>query len=421
MRVASKARPRRPLAVVVAIAVAWLTACTGTKEASLPTLLLVGVEEAGTPQLLLIEDVKGASVAASERLVVVPGSRRTLPAPAVAVDVTSRDIERDTAWVLTRSVTTVAGAPEVSAYLQSFDVAQIDPAAPSAFREQTSRTLTAPDGSGDLDDAGSPNAAGHLCPTALQVSRTGNYAILLDNPASCGFPTSDVPVIWLLHTGTGAAQVLQATNDVLSVQPYSDQRFDNERAFFLVGAIQAAQVYAVNDFASGRTNSLGSNEVKAEPNDIVDLGGSGDTLVVLSQKGLLTSDLTSTTAPSEPKITATIATPRRVTVDPLGANKQIVVQSNNQVAVHLDASDANPAKVEFRSHAAAIEPLNGWAYLVGNGELLIVDLLSRLSPDELLRTERQAVPELTLPQGPTGQAVSVITWLLAAEPAPGSP
>lgn len=400
-----------------------LAACTGTQEASLPTLLLVGVEQSGAPQLLLIEDVRGGSVAASERLAVVPGSRRPLLAAAVAVDVTSRSVDRDTAWVLSRSVATVPGGREVSAYLQSFDVAQIDPSDPSTFAEQPSqrRTLTEPGGGGDLDGAGSPNAAGHICPTALQMSRDGTYAVILDDPASCGFPSSDLPVIWLVRTATGEAQVLQATNDVLSVRPYTDQQFNDEHAYFLVGAIQTAQVYTVTDFASGRTSRLGSNQVRVQPSDIVDMGGSGELLVVLSKNGVTTTDLGSPTAPTETKVSPTIASPSRLTVDALGASSQLLVQSSSQVAVHLDATDEKPATVSFSAHAATIEPLNGWGYLVGNGAVLIVDLLSRLTPEERLRSERQPLAELTLPQGPDGKPLTVITWLLAAEPAPGSP
>ncbi len=415
--------PMRLLTLLLIAMLALLTACTGTKEPSLPTLLLVGVEEGGVPQLLLVEDVLGASVAAGERLRVVPGSRRPLLASAVAVDVTSREVDRGDAWVLTRSVATVAGSPQVSAYLQSFDVARIDPAAPSDFAEQTAkrRTLTEPGGSGDLDGAGSPNVSGHVCPTHLQVSRDGSYAMILDDPATCGFPGSDLPVIWLLNTVSGAAQVLQASNDVLNVRPYSDQRFDNERAYFLVGAIGAAQVWTLNDFSSGRTNSLGSNEVTAEPSDIIDSGGSRELLVVLSQDGLVTTDLSSTTPLPKPKTTPTIASPRHLTVDPLGFASQLLVRSNSQVAVHLDAGDDDPGKVSFSAHAATIDPLTSWAYLVGNGEMLIIDLLSGLAPDDPLRTAAQPLAELTLPTGPDGRPVSVITWLLAAEPPPGSP
>lgn len=425
MKTATITAPRMLLAIGLTAMLALLAACTGTKEASLPTLLLVGVEEGGVPQLLLIEDVQGASVAAAERLQVVPGSRRELLAPAVAVDLTSRELDRNTAWVLTRSVATVAGALQVRAYLQSFDVAQIDPSAPSAFAEQEGkrRTLTEPGGSGDLDGAGSPNLAGTVCPTALQVSRDGSYAVILDDPAACGFPSSSIPVIWLHNTATGAAQELRPGSEVLGVRPYSDQRrrFDNEHAYFLVGAIGAAQVYTVNDFTTGRTSSLGTNEVAAEPNDIVDLGGSSELLVVLSQEGLVTTDLSSTTAPPTPKLTPTINDPRRLTVDPLGATRQLLVQSANQVAVHLDASDAEPAKVNFSAHAGTIEPRTSWAYLVGNGEMLIIDLLSRLDPGEPLRSAAQRLVELTLPTGPDGRPVSVITWLVATEPPPASP
>lgn len=428
MRTVPATSPRRLLtllfaALLFAALLTLLAACTGTKEPTLPTLLLVGVEEGGVPQLLLIEAVPSASVAAAERLLVVPGSGRELLAPAVALDVSGRDLDRSTAWVLSRAVTTVADVPQVSAYLQSFDVARIDPSDPSAFKEHEGRrrTLTEPAGGGDLDGVGTANPSGHICPTELQVSRSGAYAIILDDPGACGFPSSDFPIVWLLNTASGAARLLSGDKAALNVRPYTDQRPDNERAYFLVGGINTAQVYALSDFASGRAVELSSNAVNARPSDIIDLGGSGSLLVVLGQDGLVTTDLASVSPPPSQKTTATLANPRRLTVDQLGASSQLLVQSSNQVAVHLDASDAEPAKVSFNAHAATIEPLTSWAYFVGNGEMLIVDLLSRLSPDETLRTARQPLAELTLSTGPDGRPLSVITWLLAAQPPPGSP
>lgn len=414
---------RRFLHLVLLALLAVLAACTGTKAPSLPTLLLVGVEEGGVPQLLLLEHRDDPSVPTAERLRLVAGSRRPLLAPAVAVDVTAREFDRDAAWVLSRSVTVASGARQVTAYLQSFSVTQIDPSAPSAFAEQVvkRRTLTDPGGGGDFDQVSTANPSGHICPTALQVSRTGAYAVILDDPGACGFPSSDAPVMWLLNTATGAAQVLEGNNDVLRVRPYSDQQYDNERAYFLVGGTSTAQVYTVTDFTTGRTGSLGSTMVAAEPNDIIDLGGSESLLVVLSQKGLVPTELATPATPAETKTTATIANAREVTVDPRGAGSPVLVRSNSQVAVHLDVSDDKPSTESFSAHAATIVPLNGWAYLVGNGEMLVIDLWSRLSPDEILSTARQPLAELTLPMGPDGRPVSVITWLLGTDPAPSSP
>src|SRR5690606_6401767 len=283
-------KAQRALALLaVGLLAAALSACTGTKEPQPPTLLVVGVEDRSAPpavpQLLLVEDVTATAPVGDPRLRVVPGSRRALLAPAVAIDFEERDGARDAAWVLTREVDASGPTPVVTAHLQRFEVADVDPAAPTAFAEDAAAlvTLTDPGGTGVLDGVSDSSPA--TCPTALQVSRSGAHAVILDDPEACGL--TDHPELWLVDTASGDAMTLEGTNDVLPLPPYANQSPSNERVYFLVAGIGSAHVYQdAFDGASSRVQTL------AFGTDLVtDVAGSGALLFALTGTELRSLDL----------------------------------------------------------------------------------------------------------------------------------
>src|SRR5690606_11967408 len=172
------------------------------------------------------EDVTATAPVGDPRVRVVPGSARTLQAPAVALDLEDRNVLRPAAWVLTRAVADVGGAPQVTSYLQRFEVADVDAAAPAAFTEDAGARLllTEPGGSGLLD--GLSLTSPFTCPSAVQVNRSGTFAVVLDDPRRCG--SGDHPELWALATDGSEVRALQGTNDVLGLPAYLDQRPDDE-------------------------------------------------------------------------------------------------------------------------------------------------------------------------------------------------
>ncbi len=394
------------LAMLVAL---LLSACTGTSEEQAPTLLIVGVLDGTTPQLALVEDVPSPATV-NDRLRFVPGSRRPLQAPAVAIDVTERDLGRGVAWVLTREV---AGGTTTRAYLEPFAVSDIDPAAPAAFAPAgPPLELVGPGGILPLDD--SPNTV--VCPTAVQASRSGEWLLVLDVPRECTPASGDFPVLWLVNSAAGTAGTLQESNVVLGVQPYTDQRRENERGFFLVAGTATAQVYAI-DFETGVSSWFGQRELAADPYELRHAAGGGSTLVGFTTSQLVGVDLERPAGSDRlgPVTAATSA--RQVVVDPT-AVRHVLLLTDTQVEVHAALAQDAPApdSVTFAGAGASIDGPRAYGYVIAGGQMMLVDLYTGGGAGDSLRTFAYSVPELTLPTGPTGRPLGVVSWVRAAEP-----
>lgn len=394
----------------VALAALLLSSCTGTKTELPPPLLIVGVSAGGGPQLALIEDL-GVEAARGERFALVEGSLRSLSAPAVALDFVDREGERATVWVLTREVT----AEGVRAYLEPFTAAGIDPSEPTAFARSSAQALTlvTPAGDGVLDQ---PLARSLSCPSAMQVSRTGTWFLVLDVPAECDASTAEYPVVWLVERAQGVATPLQQGNEVLPLEPYTDQREEPERGYFLVAGPNGAQVYATTE---GERSSawFGGRLLEASPSTLKTAAGSGRELLVVADAALTGVHLAGSEEPLGSSTTVT--TPRRLVADPLGYAEHALVLGASEVGVHLlgDAlGEVEVKKVPFpRAAAGTVDPLLYYGYAVREGALLTIDLLTASSEDERLSSLVQQVEGLVLPQGPAGDALSVLGWVRAAE------
>lgn len=407
---------RLPLLLTATLSVWLVAACTGTTEPRPPTLLLVGVESGGTPRLLLIEDVTATAPPGSPRLQVVPGGARDLQAPAIGLEFENRDGGREAAWVLTREVTAGAGGAEVSAYLQRFGVHAIDPAAPASFAEDVAArlTLTEPGGGGVLDGLSLSSPA--TCPTALQVTRDGGLAAVLDDPSACGL--SDHPELWLIDTAAGTARVLQGTNDLLPVGIYLDQRPEAQRLYFLIDAITNVHVYVdgLDGDPSGRHGQL---TLQARGEDLLHLAGAGDALIALETRDVLSVDLRlPSPAPPQTEASTLQTGANRLVADPSGFASDVIVLGTTRTAVHEDLEDSAPSSTAFTAVAATIDPVVFFAYGVAQGRVLIIDLLTGGTSGEPLRVHAEQLAEITLPDGgvvaPAG--LSVIGWIRAVPP-----
>lgn len=406
---------RRRSAAALVLGLALLAACTGTSEPRPATLLIVGVETAGVPQLLLVEDVTATAPVGDPRVRVVPGSARTLQGPAVALDLEDRGVLRPAAWVLTRTVADAGGTPQTTAHLQRFEVADVDADAPTAFVEDAGARLllTEPGGSGVLD--GLSLTSPFSCPSALQVNRAGTMAVVLDDPRRCG--SSDHAELWLLATDGSTATALQGTNDVLGVSAYLDQRLDEELVYFLVDAINAAHVFVAEVDGSG-SHRITELSVPEPPADLIDVAGAGDTLVVLADQDILSLSLSEPAAAGR---AATLQFADALVTEPTGQVTELLVLDTGSTAMHTDPLDTTFDSSSFRAVAAVIDPVTRFAYGVSDGALLIFDLLTGGASGEPFRVHSEPLTELTLPvgvpatlPGASGARVSVVTWVRAA-------
>ncbi len=408
---------RRTAAAVAALLL--LVSCTGTKEPRPATLLLVGAAPGGTPRLLLVQDVTESAPPGDPRLVVVPGSARDLPAPAVALDFEDRGLDRPAAWVLTRAVADVGGVPAVTAYLQRFAVAEVDPADPAAFAEDVAArvTLTEPGGSGVLDGL-SPTSP-ETCPTDLQVDSAGSFAVVLDDPPRCG--GGGHPELWLvpLEPGMGAPRSLLGTQDLAPLAPYLDQRSLDQVVYFLVGAIDRTHVYALRgpgddpERLEGATLPEPASELSAAT-------GAGDVLLALADGDLLAVDLED---PGPAVRTKTAPTATGLAADPTGLTPEVLALGDLVVAFHEDPEDGEPDTASRPAVAATVDPLTRFAYAVGEGRLTVLDLLTGGDTDRSFQAYTEPLPELELPRGAPPslvgadpRPVTVIGWVRAMTP-----
>lgn len=408
--------PSLTVATLFAALTLLIAACTGTREEQSSTLLIVGTLQGSTNQLALVEDRQDGTVAA-DRMRFVAGSRRDLLAPAVSMDLTARELARDTAWVLARGVT----GGDVSAYLYSFDVADIDVADPVGFAEAAPPLpLVVPGGGGILPVDQTTNSV--ICPTAVQASRDGSWLLVLDDPRECITGSGEFPVIWLVNSAAGTATSLQVNtpDPVVGVAPYTDQRQDDERGYFLVAGTTSAQVFST-DFEGASSEWHDEQLLNADPTRIVAMAGSGSVLVALTDSQLVGVDLSRPAASSRIGPVSALANGRHLVVDPLSRSDHAVVLGASQVEVHEfigeDAPDAD--RVTVPAAGATIDAFRAYAYVVQNGAIVALDLYTGGSSGEQFRSSRFEVPELTLPTGPDGRAIGTISWVRAADPPPG--
>ncbi len=406
-------------ASTLALLALLLAACTGTTEPRPPTLLVIGTVQGDQPRLILVEDVSATAPRGQPRLAVVPGGGRPLLAPAVALDFEDRGLTRPAAWVLTRSVTDAGGAPAVTAHLQRFSTADVDPAGPSAFAEDAAArvTLTAPGGGGVLDGLSLTSPA--TCPTALQVDRAGTFAVVLDDPASCG--GADHAELWLVPLDGSDPRTLEGTNPVAPLPAYLDQRGDDQAVYFLVDAISSTHVY-VHTSSSGDTERLTNVTLPARASDLRAAAGAGDLLVALSAQDLLTARLDGLEPPVR---SATRADADELVADPTGVAPELLALDGTALAFHTDPADRTPNVAQRPAVAATIDPLIRFAYVVGQGAVTIVDLLTGGDTGRTFQAHLELLPEVELPAGAPASLpgadtapVGVIGWFRAVAPVP---
>jgi len=413
---------RRYLLALLAGLALLVAACTGTSEEQSSTLLIVGTVEGGTNQLALVEDRQDGT-AVGERMSIVEGSRRALPAPAVSIDFTFRELGREEAWVLTREV--VGGA--VSASLHRFEVSAIDVRAPAAFTEVgPPLELVASGGGGILPADETTNTV--ICPTGVQSSRDGSWLLVMDVPTECVPSTSDFPVVWLVDSDAGTASSLQFTSSdpVLGVGTYTDQAQVEERGYFLVGAVNEAQVYAT-EFDTSSPQWFDDMILLAEPTELIDMAGSGSLLVGLTDDALVAVDLDQPSGGANLDATdTTITGARELVVDPLGRSDKVLVLSAGRAELHHglseDAPEPDTVNVPVGTTGgfagATIDPFRSYAYILVDGAIVVLDLYTGGDSGETLRSNRFDLPELDLPTGPGGQPLGTIAWIRAADPLP---
>jgi hypothetical protein len=391
-----RARGWRPL-VGMGVVLLALAGCTGTQEAQLPTLLVIGSAGPGGPQLSLVEDIRDPAAAQPRRLEPVANSERPLPAPPVSLDVVDRNGARGELVVLIDD--------SARTELRFFSLEGLNGSDPSAFEE--SRELV------DLDTvlADVIAAVSQICLAQVQVSGDGRFVALFDD-GTCrdGSPQPDIYVVDTIAQALVYSVSIEDP-DILPFGIYVDQSRD--LLYFASGSILQTDVLALPLDGPEDPAPVGSVSVppliEVEGTDLAPAGGG---IAVLADDALAVVSLADED-PSAP--VRTLLDARKVLPDPSRTLDEIVVYSSNRIAVHTDAVDADP-ELSPPSLAtlvdATLEPVERFAYLLADGGIYILDLIPR-STAPIYGLDFHSIEGLTEPR--------VISWTYAADEGAAGP
>lgn len=387
-----------------------LGACTGTSEPLNPVLLVTGLEGAAGPQVALIRDSFGATGASDERLTFLSESTRPLPAPAVSYDVVDREGTRGALVVLSRA-DPVAGA--ATGYLNFFALSGIDPNDPATFR-QTRQLSLEPDEVEFVDTVIDPR----FCPSGVQVTQTGAFAAVLNEPRLCG--SNQNPFLDILALGGEQVRVLERLSNVAGGGIYLGQGAAQDLLYYAVNAPNSLQLRRAVMPRPGSSFDQNDNLIvqdvtavtanTARQGNFVDLGRAGapgnERLVVLFERALVNvTNFTGEGVTGEP-----IATERN--------NAQVIRndQRDTDATFFLSTPEAQrfsflpPAggtpqlqNASVRATDAVIEPTYDFIYFVADGVVSLFDLRSFRAGTEL--PDPRPLPEI-----PQLLSPSFVTW-----------
>lgn len=351
------------------LALFLLAACTGTQEARLPTLLIVGSAVAGGGQLELVEDVYDPNASAARSLVPVAGSARSLPAPPVSLDVVDRAGSRPELVALLRG--------EALAELAFFNIADLDASQPNDFNPSRARIQLGPMLEPTLPD-GEP-----LCLSEVQVSGDGRYAALLDD-GSCrdqGIP--DLHVVDLRDETR--LMSLSEEHPALQLLPagiFIDQELG--LLYFAVESLGRTEVRSLPLSGAANAALVGSADLDPVSQELTDLAPSGNAIALLSERSYALVPVNGAGgSDGDPVRTHSTTTGARLLLsDPGGSLDRLVVLSSTRAILHEAGEDGAEETLALESPLvdATLEPIQRFAYLLEEGGIEILDLFPYAEP-----------------------------------------
>lgn len=399
----------------IPLIIVTLGACTGTFEEGNPVLLVVGYGDNNGSRVALIEDRFSATGVVDNRLEFLESSVQALPAPAVSYDVTDRERARGTLVVLSREQPAGGSA---TGYLSFFSLQGIDPETPTAFSPRRAPLTISPATVAVPDTVPNPQ----FCPGSVQVTQSGAFATVLNEPGLCG--SSGRPSIDIF--------------DLQGTQLRLLQRITSSSGSFLAGggiyvsqsAAQDLLYYAVNvpgnlrlqravlprpgsDFGGDDTVAVAAVATvrTTAGNAFVDLGRAGtpaeERLIVLFEDTLVSvTGFTGTGEAGEevetPPNNARVIRDDRREVDATLILGTPAARRFSYLPPPSEAEgDEGLESARVDAVDATTEPTYGFVYFVADRQVSLFDLNS-YDTDETLRAAPNAVPELTAP--------TFVTW-----------
>ena len=344
------------------LVLAVLSACTGTSEERLPTLLAVSLGGSAQPQVALVRTTLTTSEEAQGGFAVLEDSRRALAAPAVDFAVTERNGSRSELVVLSSAggATPNTEVDGSAVYLNFFSLQGVDAASPDAFAPtRAQRTL-----------GSFTSAPASFCPEAVQTSRTGRYVVVF-NASRCGSAAS----LDLFDTQTNRAlpRLTGGTFGLVDAPPYLDQQADT--LYYLQQKVSTADLIAVRltDIGNGADVDFPATTLATLPDrDQRGLTQVGTTLLALYPSSFLSVPIAT---PTQNVLVDTLSDSRRFIDNLSPFETSVLILGDNRLTVHRLLDDADEQSTPVTVTSATYDPLERFVYLVGDRQITRFDLL----------------------------------------------
>lgn len=356
-----------------------LSGCTGTSEDPLEVLFVVAygttAAEAG---IAIVEDVTAAG--GSDDFIIVPNSRRPLPAPPVDYDIVDRLNQRSELVVLSRVLDTTNNLANVL----FFNIEELSPNDPVTFQESRPRLVI------NLNNlaiaAGVSPAPSSFCPVALQVDSDGRYIALLNDQSQCASTDPDAINLIDLDASGGPTIVAHIQDPIITTAFFLEQDKsrggDRDSLYYFEEVAGQPELQRLdmpeNNDDEPEPSSLDITIESRSGNEIVDFGGVFEDYLVLRERSFIVipNQGGALSQPDESDAVATSSNSRRAVFDDFRRTQALLILSDSRLTVHQSILDEDENDIFLQNAIGVIDPLNEFAYLFGTGRVSRFDLFT---------------------------------------------
>lgn len=355
-----------------------LSGCTGTSEDPLEVLFVVAygttAAEAG---IAIVEDVTAAG--GTDDFVIVPDSRRPLPAPPLDYDIVDRLNQRSELVVLSRVLDTTSNLANVL----FFNIEELSPDDPSTFQESRPRLAI------DLDtlaiDTDVSPAPSSFCPVAVEVDSEGRYIALLNDQSQCASTDPDAIDLIDLEASSGPTIIAHIQDPIITTAFFLEQDEsrggDQDSLYYfeeVAGEPELQRLDIPNNGDEPEPISLDITIESRAGNEIVDFGGVFEDYMVLREDSFLIipNQGGALSQPDESDAIETGNNSQRAIFDDFRRTQLLLILSDNRLTVHQSVLDEEEDDIFLQDAIGVIDPLNEFAYLFSAGRVSRFDLFT---------------------------------------------
>jgi hypothetical protein len=355
-----------------------LSGCTGTSEDPLEVLFVVAygttAAEAG---IAIVEDVSAAG--GTDDFIIVPNSRRPLPAPPLDYDIVDRLNQRRELVVLSRVLDTTSNLANVL----FFNIEELSPDDPSTFQESRPRLVI------DLDtlaiDADVSPAPSSFCPIAVEVDSEGRYIALLNDQSQCASTDPDAIDLIDLEASSGPTIIAHIQDPIITTAFFLEQDEsrggDQDRLYYFEEVAGEPELQRLDIPDNGDEPEPVSLDITIESragDEIVDFGGVFEDYLVLREDSFLVipNQGGALSQPDESDAIDTGNSSQRAVFDDFRRTQTLLILSDNRLTVHQSVLDEEEDDIFLQDAIGVIDPLNEFAYLFSAGRVSRFDLFT---------------------------------------------